>query len=345
MTDTEVRVAEQDADTFDGQLREMLVGELERRWSVGPVHVDEACRHSLLPVGKLFRPVLLLASVDAVNGDIFSALPAAISAECGHVASLIHDDIIDGDALRRGRPTVHAKYGVDEAIISGDLLLFYLFACLTECSDTGIPAARIVSAVGAIAGAGLDLCRGQSMESDLTASQCFDAESYFEMVRLKTSALFRASCQVGAILGGGDAMSVDLLIEYANHLGVAFQIHDDLLAYISDEQQAGKKASSDIRNRRLVLPVILAYHRESEGGRREIETCLSGRLDDDEALGAMTAILRRTGALEDAVTIATQHAEEALSVLSLLPPSQGRDLLAEYAVSVVCRANGKGPNP
>ena len=181
----------------------MVVRELDARWPAGRTPARRGVRHSLLPAGKLFRPCLLLAGAQAVGGDPMSVLPAAVAAEFGHVGSLIHDDIIDADAVRRGRPAAHRKYGVDEAIVAGDLLFFSLFECLAECRDRGVPADRVVTAVAAIARAGMDLCRGQSLEARLTGGRVFEVGPYLEMVRLKTAALFRAACEVGGILGGG----------------------------------------------------------------------------------------------------------------------------------------------
>lgn len=315
-----------------------LTDELERRWPGLRTLVDRACRHALLPAGKLFRPSLLLASASAVGGDVASVLPAAVSTECGHVASLIHDDIIDGDLVRRGRPATHSKYGVGTAIVAGDLLIFALFDALVECGDSGaISADRVAAAVRAVARAGIGLCRGQGMEAELTDGRVFDIDAYLEMVRLKTSALFRAACEAGAILGGGGRAEIEALIGYADHLGIAFQIHDDLLAYTSDDAHTGKTAASDLRNGRLVLPVLLAHARSGEAVRTEIEDCLSGGMDLDRALKTMTAILDETGAVQEAAAVARRHAHTAASHLDVLPPGRGRDLLAAYSAAAIDR--------
>ncbi|MEU9191886.1 polyprenyl synthetase family protein [Streptomyces hundungensis] len=233
---TEIKASRTASEAFAAEfpLRDVVLRELERRWPAGATGVEEVCRDALLPPGKLFRPCLLLASAQAVGGDPMKALPAAIAAEYGHVASLIHDDIIDADTVRRGRPAAHRKYGADEALIAGDLLFFSVFEGLAECRDRGIPADRVVDAVGAIARAGTDLGRGQSLEARLTGSRVFEVGQYLEMVRLKTAALFRAACEIGGILGGGGPSALAALVSYANHLGVAFQVHDDLLPYTSD---------------------------------------------------------------------------------------------------------------
>ncbi|AYG79390.1 (2E,6E)-farnesyl diphosphate synthase [Streptomyces hundungensis] len=341
---TEIKASRMASEAFAAgfPLRDVVLRELERRWPAGATGVEEVCRDALLPPGKLFRPCLLLASAQAVGGDPMKALPAAIAAEYGHVASLIHDDIIDADTVRRGRPAAHRKYGADEALIAGDLLFFSVFEGLAECRDRGIPAERVVDAVGAIARAGTDLGRGQSLEARLTGSRVFEVGQYLEMVRLKTAALFRAACEIGGILGGGGPSALAALVSYANHLGVAFQVHDDLLPYISDTDSAGKAAASDIRNGRPVLPVILAHRESGDAARRSILDCLSGHGDPTEALAVLGAILRTSGAIDASLALADRHTRAAVVALEALPAGEGRDLLAEFAVRAPAAAPEAG---
>src|SRR5438874_12820396 len=120
-------------------LSSLVESKLAGDWNPAGRRLDSACRHALLPGGKLVRPLMLLESAGAVGGDVESVLPAAAGAEAGHVASLVHDDIIDGDDTRRGRPSVHAAFGMDDAIVAGDALIFYLFAGLAECARLGVP--------------------------------------------------------------------------------------------------------------------------------------------------------------------------------------------------------------
>jgi geranylgeranyl diphosphate synthase type I len=312
-------------------LQLLLQAELARNWSDRRTALDEVCRHALLPAGKLFRPVLLLISAQAVGGDAACVLPAAVGAECGHVASLIHDDIIDGDTVRRGRPSVPHKYGIPDAIVAGDALIFHLFARLAECRQTGVPEGRVAAAVAALADAGVDLCQGQSLESELHRSRVFDLASYVTMIRLKTASSFRAAGEIGAILGGGTAEEVTALRGYGDALGTAFQIHDDLLPYTSDSRTAGKAATSDIRNGRATLPVILAYRAGTDPDRELIDECLAGAGDPAVTLDRMTDVLARTGAIAAAADVARQRARWARRALDVLPPTGSRDTLAHYA--------------
>lgn len=315
----------------------LLNEEFERRWLSGDRILDAVCRHALAPGGKLMRPVLLLDSAVAVGGRVASVLPAAVGTECGHVASLVHDDIIDGDETRRGRPAVHSAYGMDQAIVAGDALIFFLFQCLADCRRTGVPEDRIVAALDVVARAGYDLCRGQSLESELRGDVSCSVDTYLTMIRLKTAALFRASCESGAILGQGTREWIGALARYGDHLGTAFQIHDDLLAYTSDAATTGKAAASDVRNRRLTLPVILAYQSADAADRARIEDIMAGAVAVEDAYTTMGEIIERTQAVPASRAMAWRNAEAAHDDLAVLPPSPSRTRLARLATLAVDR--------
>lgn len=315
------------------EVRSRLAG----RWAAEPSLLARMCAHAHTPPGKLFRPILLLESALAVGGDPRRVLPAAAGAESGHVASLVHDDIIDGDDTRRGRPAVHAAFGVGDAIVAGDALIFDLFAGLAECHAEGAPADRVVAALAVVSRCGIDLCRGQSLETEFCASGRFDPESYLDMVRLKTAALFRAACECGALLAGGAHRHVRALGRYAEHLGVAFQIRDDLLPYTSSAAEVGKPATSDVRNGRLTLPVIIAHRRSGVGDRAAIEAALSGPGDPAAAQADLLDVLDRTGAVTATADWARRYLRFALTALHALPVTASRERLGGYAEAAAGR--------
>ena len=314
----------------------LVSSELEKRWADGTATMDSICQYSLVPTGKLFRPILLLDSARAVGGDPISVLPAAAGVECGHVASLIHDDIIDQDEMRRGRPSVQHKYGINEAIIVGDALLFDQFAALAECRRRGVGDRQVASALEAVASAGLDVCRGQSLESELTASRRFDAGTYLRVARLKTS-FFRGACESGAILGDGSPEHVRALRAYGENIGTAFQIHDDLLAYLSETQIMGKPTISDVQNGRITLPVIVAHESGSAADKELISAALFADSDPLHALAVLSEVVDRTGGLKAAAQMARDYSQEAKNALTKLPPSPSRQRLACLADAAVSR--------
>jgi geranylgeranyl diphosphate synthase, type I len=314
----------------------LLHDAIRGRWSAGTDSLDTMCRYALEAPGKLFRPALLLESAQAVGGRAEAVVMAAAGTESGHVASLIHDDIIDGDDIRRGRAAVHRRFGMEAAIVAGDAMIFDLFVCLAECRGA-VPDDRIVAAFEIVAQAGVELCRGQTLEADITEGRLLDADLYLRMISMKTAALFRGACQSGAVLGGAPPEWASMLAEYGEHLGIAFQVRDDLLGYLADDAVTGKPAISDIKNRRLTLPVIYAYRDGTPYDRSILDIALRGDMPHEEALPAMTDVLRRTGAIAGCTALAVDHASAACRALTALPQSPSRDRLASYAARAVER--------
>jgi geranylgeranyl pyrophosphate synthase len=321
------------------ELAQPIHDELAKRWKGDLDDLHAMCRHALIPAGKLLRPMLLLESALAVGGEIEQVLPAAVGSEYGHTASLIHDDIIDADDMRRGRASVHRLFGTDNAIVAGDSLIFRLFLCLAECRRTNVPSDRIVAALDIVAMSGIDMCRGQHMESEITANSIRDLNCYLKMIELKSAALFRAACQCGAVLGGGPDTLVQAMGEYGTQLGMAFQMIDDLFAFTGDSATTGKPAASDIRNRRLTLPILLAYQSGDAAEVRELDRIFSGTVEEADALAAVTAALERTGVLDASRRVAEQYATAAKDVLAVLPDTPSRKRLNWFADRAVDRVS------
>ncbi|MEU1665380.1 polyprenyl synthetase family protein [Streptomyces sparsogenes] len=316
--------------TEAGSTIEHLLRELDRSWPPGAERLQEISRYALIPAGKLLRPLLLVESAQAVGGGGPELVQAALSVEYLHVGSLIHDDVIDGDAVRRGRPSVAARYGVTDAIVAGDALMLGMFAALTDAVE-GLPPHRALAAVRVFARAGVDLCRGQALEGELRGDPGCGLDRYLTMTALKTGALFRAACLGGAILGGGSPAQQRAITGYAEHLGLAFQMHDDLLPYTSDPRSTGKSALSDLAAGRPTFPLLLGYAMAPAAGRRELEAALDGTLPPDEALPLVHGLLETTGALDAAREQAAAHAARAKERLAELPAARGAAVLAAVA--------------
>ncbi len=318
---------------------ELLLRELDRRWPPEAERLHQISRYALLPAGKLLRPLLLMESAEAVGGGGSAVVPAALSVEYLHVGSLVHDDVIDGDAMRRGRPSVVARYGTADAIVTGDALMLGMFGVLTDGAEEarGLPPGRVLGAVRVFARAGVDLCRGQAMEGELRGDLGCGLDRYLTMSSLKTGALFRAACRGGAILGGGTPAQQHALTAYAEHLGLAFQMHDDLLPYTSDPRTTGKSALSDIAAARPTFPVLLCHAMAGAPGRARLEAALGGALPAADALRTVHELLETTGALDAARDQATAQADRAKSCLAELPRSRATAVLAAVADLSVSR--------
>jgi geranylgeranyl diphosphate synthase type II len=246
--------------TFDEpaqQLRALVEAALSEYTNFGsgcPDHLREAIRYSLLAPAKRLRPLLVLWACEACRGDIHKALPAACAVEMIHTYSLIHDDLpaMDDDDLRRGRPTCHKQFGEGVAILAGDALLTLAFEVLSEDIE---PAQRAAACCGLLAHAAgaTELVGGQA---DDLAGEFFSGKlDVLESIhRRKTGALFRASLQLGAVCAGASERQREALDEYGKHLGLAFQIVDDLLDVQGDVTKLGKQTNKDAERGKLTFP-------------------------------------------------------------------------------------------
>jgi geranylgeranyl pyrophosphate synthase len=297
-------------------------------------------KYALSTEGKMLRGCMLLEACRAVGGDPEEVLYAAAGTEYGHLASLVHDDIIDMDEIRRGKPSVWRMYGSDSALLTGDLFIFEAFHALSLCRHTTIPAERIVRVLEVLSTACIDLCLGQVAEERFIRHCTARSEDYIEMIRLKTSSLFRASLESGAILGGGTEKQIKALSIHGEKLGIIFQIVDDLLPYISSEQVTGKPKTSDIKNHRVTLPILYAL--ENSSAREQDILCaifqndsFNGDLVD--AHKQVTALLHSTDAIARAEQTVLSLLEGAVEQLQHLPPGEGRDYLETISQALLRR--------
>jgi geranylgeranyl diphosphate synthase, type II len=241
-------------------------------WDGAPASLLEAVRYSLFAGGKRLRPALALGACELACGDDSPALPAACALEMVHTYSLIHDDLpaMDDDDLRRGMPTSHKKFGEAAAILAGDALLTMAFDIL---ADTGSVAAvrelaRAAGAAGMVGGQVIDL------ESE---NHALRVEELRHLHACKTGALITVSLRLGAILGGADGHRLDALTAYGRHIGLAFQIADDILDVTGTEEKIGKPVGSDVANSKSTYPALLGLDTARDLGQRAV----------DDAIGAL----------------------------------------------------------
>lgn len=223
-----------------------------------PEVIHKAMRYSVFAGGKRLRPILLMASAEAVGGASSEMLPAACAMEMIHTYSLIHDDLpaMDNDDYRRGRPTNHKVFGEAMAILAGDALLTLAFHTLTLCSKT-FPLDRVNWAVAEISSAAGSLGMVGGQVADLEAEGRVVTREELEFINSnKTSALFVASVRSGAILAGASSHQLEALTDYGRHLGLAFQIRDDILDITGDSTKLGKATGSDFRKKKATFPAL-----------------------------------------------------------------------------------------
>lgn len=287
--------------------------------------------YTLSTPGKLLRPLLLLDACSAAGGAPDQLIPAAAGLEAAHVASLIHDDIVDGDDLRRGQPSLHTRFDLPAALITGDLFIFYSFLGLIQTHQNGVSAEQVLQAVRLLSQMGIDMTKGQALEAALSCQPDVTEATYLHMARLKTASACAAACQIGACLGGGSAEAMAALAAYGENLGLAFQVVDDILAYESEPATLGKPTFSDLRNCRVTLPIILARLAGGADLRLRLEDLITSERPISDRYAEIRLILITTGALDEARARAlhfSRCSQEQLERLPNSPASQRLHLLA-----------------
>lgn len=243
-----------------------------------PAIIHEAVRYSLFAGGKRLRPVLAMAAAEVLGGDLQNILPAACSLELIHTYSLIHDDLpaMDNDDMRRGMPTCHKKYGDAIAILAGDALLTMAFGLITGCPQSGrITPDRLLGVISEISmAAGTTGLIGGQVVDIMSTYERVDGETLRYIHRCKTGAIYRASVRTGAILSGAGDDDLKKLTSYAEHLGVAFQIADDILDIVGDEKSIGKPVKSDIKNNKATYPALYGLENSKRMAVEEMEKAL-----------------------------------------------------------------------
>jgi len=285
------------------QSLEASMGEPE--WSRQPDRLYAPQRYILAMGGKRLRPVLALMGAEAVGAKAELALPAAHAVERFHNFSLIHDDIMDAAPLRRGQATVHERWGVNTAILSGDALFALAFKALESAPRTALPDLYRVFTQTA-----LEVCEGQQWDMDFEHEDSVEEGAYLRMIQYKTSVLLGCALEMGVLSGGGSPDLAKALYAFGLELGTSFQIHDDLLDAFGDPAKTGKQAGGDlIQGKKTLLWIELA--RRSPETVREAEA-LSGA----ERVEVLTEALVSTGVRDAVEARRTAHYEKALEALA-----------------------------
>ena len=261
--------------------------------------------------GKGLRPALAILSAEAVGAAGATAVPGAVATELVHNFSLVHDDIIDGDTMRRHRPTVWSAFGVEDAVISGDALHNLAYQVLLD-----EPTPERVSAATRLATATAAMIAGQAADMAFDDMADIDLEACLAMEADKTGALLGYSASVGAVLAGAPGGQVDALEAYGRELGLAFQAGDDVLGIWGDPAVTGKAAGNDLRERKKSMPVaiVLSGHDEASDRLRAIYD-LEGDLTDADVARA-TAVIEAAGGRDRTVAEARLHLDAALDAVA-----------------------------
>ncbi|WP_330631364.1 geranylfarnesyl diphosphate synthase [Halocatena halophila] len=304
-----------------------------------PERLYTASRHLLDAGGKRLRPSVLLLTAEALTEtpplsqsyrafgpDDMDIMAAAVSVEVIQSFTLIHDDIMDDDDLRRGVPAVHRAFDLDTAILAGDTLYSKAFECMLQ---TGAPSENSVRALEELATTCTEICEGQTMDVAFESQDTVSTSEYLEMVKLKTAVLYAASAAIPGLLLGADDDTVDSLHQYGIDVGMAFQIQDDLLDLTMSSEQLGKQRGSDLVENKQTL---ITLHARQQG------VDVEGLVDTDSVeavteaeIDAAVAELERVGSIEYARNTARELIASGKDNLTVLEPSPARDVLSGIA--------------
>lgn len=294
------------------------------------VLIPELAGHLIAGGGKRMRPMLTLGCAAALGyqGERHHKLAAAV--EFIHTATLLHDDVVDGSDLRRGRPTANTIWGNEASVLVGDFLFSRAFELMVE--DGSLKVLKVLSHASAV------IAEGEVAQ--LTAQRVVETgeDRYLSIIQAKTAALFSAACQIAAVVAEAPEATEDSLESYGRNLGIAFQLVDDAIDYVSDAETMGKDIGDDFRDGKVTLPVILAYARGDEAARKFWQRAMTGRANGEAELLEAIQRLNDTGAIADTMARARLYGSRAIDALARIPASAARAALVETVEFAIQRA-------
>jgi octaprenyl-diphosphate synthase len=292
--------------------------------------IPELAGHLIAGGGKRLRPMLTLAAARLLDyaGTRHHKLSAAV--EFIHTATLLHDDVVDGSAMRRGKQTANLIWGNNASVLVGDFLFSRSFELMVE--DGSLKVLKILSHASAV------IAEGEV--NQLTAQRRIetDEDQYLDIIGAKTAALFAAASRISAVVAERPEAEELALDAYGRNLGIAFQLVDDAIDYVSDGETMGKDTGDDFRDGKITLPVILAYARGHEADRKFWKDAMSGLHGDDADLGQAQSLLRQTQAIDDTLARARHYGQRAIDAIGMFANGAAKDALVEAVEFAVARA-------
>jgi len=277
--------------------------------------------------GKRLRPALVLLASKFHPADVEKVTSLAAAVETLHTATLIHDDLIDNSLLRRGNPTLNAIWNSAATVLTGDYLFARAAAFAAETESV-----RVVSIFAQTL---MTICGGELKQIFGNKEEQTTREYYYQRIYSKTASLFAASAETGAILSGAPEPEVQALRDYGYNLGMAFQIVDDVLDFVGDEDELGKPIGSDLRQGVITLPTI--YFLEAYPEDETVTRVLSGLDRGDDAMRAAVGVIKGSGAIESSIAEAREFAARSRDALSILPCNEYRQAMLDLTDFVVER--------
>ena len=292
--------------------------------------VSDLSKYTMFAGGKRLRPLLCLAAARLCGYQGDAHIDLAASVECMHTATLLHDDVVDGSLMRRGRATANDQWGNKESVLVGDFLLGRAFDLMK--------AARSLQVYEILSHASMVISEGEVLQLTVQGDLSVPRETYFKVVEAKTSVLFAAACQVGAVIADAGDKKIEALRQYGYYLGMAFQIIDDTLDYAADVNALGKRIGDDFREGKVTLPLLIAYETASQEDQAFWQrTITKGEQTESDIITAIE-LIKHTGAAEASMAVANQFIEKARDSLTLFDHSELKDKLIAVLDFVIRRS-------
>ena len=292
--------------------------------------VDMAVQHVVEGGGKRLRPILVLLSARACGYIGSDAHLLAAVVELIHVASLVHDDVLDEATIRRGRETLQTKWGNKVAVLVGDYLHARVLSMLVS-RKADDPAMDI------LADTTQAMCEGEVIHAYKSGDFDISEEEYQKIISFKTGKLIAASCTLGAQLGTDDNKHIDAFTSYGRLIGTAFQIVDDLLDFVEAPEKLGKNAYGDLREGKLTYPIIYTRKVCNDNEKQALEKVLNPNSDDTEAISFVESLFEKYGVEQHCLMVAQGFVDRANNALTIIPQSDARNALEALANYVVSR--------
>ena len=308
-------------------------------WNKEPKGLYEPIAYTLETGGKRIRPTLALTAAEAIinggliNGDaIDHVLPAALALEVFHNFTLLHDDVMDRAEVRRGRPTVHAKWNDNTAILSGDQMLIEAYKLLAQ-----VPADKVAGTLKLFNEMATGVCEGQQYDMDFEHMSQVTIPDYMQMIEKKTSVLLAYAMRIGGYIAGANEAEQEALYQYGLHIGLAFQIQDDILDVYGDPKTFGKAIGGDICANKKTFLLLSALENADAESKAELYQWLLVTDRNEEKIAAITNIYTRLGVREAGEAVMEEHTAQALAQLDKLPQNDATERLRKLAEQLATR--------
>ncbi|RKD16205.1 isoprenyl synthetase [Pelobium manganitolerans] len=319
------------------QLQEIIVKAVnEIDYPAQPKELYQPIAYLMSLGGKRLRPALVLMATDLFGGDVEEAISPALAIELFHNFTLMHDDIMDNAPLRRGKPTVHEKWNASVAILSGDVMFVKAYKLMIQVRP------EILSGVLEVFNkTAVEVCEGQQIDMNFEVRQNVSIAEYLEMIRLKTAVLLGGALKIGALIGKANAENADLLYQFGENLGIAFQLQDDILDVYGDPEKFGKQVGGDIICNKKTYLLIKALELAKDQDAKTLELWLQQtNFDTTEKVEAVKGIYNRLNIRQIAEEAMQQHATKALQALENIDVApENKSILLGFAEMLMAREN------